>query len=297
MIGEDFHYNNFWLSDYGMRMYASENTVQFVGREIDKSDLTSIRKTPNHYSVHYSDTKTLSFLILKDTCSYSYQKEYKLTGKEINTLRSWLESPKTPIPLYVLPSDDTGINVYYYGVFTDIQPFLVNQVCYGLYLTFTCNAPYGFSEAIINTYKINSLVGDIYGNFYSASTEQCDYIYPIIRIYSSSVFNGTEKISLKNISDNNSSMNLTMPKGVSILNIDCKNQSILDENGDLILLRNVRSDIPDKSEYSFLSVYPLYFYWIRFLHGENKLCISTLNENTISKIEIESRFAIKSGGF
>ena len=198
MIGEDFHYNNFWLSDYGMKMYDPEDTQQFIGREIDKSGLSPLRKVPSHYSVHYANVLTLSFLILKDTDICMKQEDYQLTGEEIHALRSWLESPDTPDPLLVLPYDG-GDDVYYFGIFTDIQPFIAAHECCGLYLTFTCNAPFGFSSVISNTYKINSFVGDVEGSFQNASAEQRDYLKPEIRIFSEAAFNGTEKIIIKNI--------------------------------------------------------------------------------------------------
>lgn len=296
MIGENFHYNHFWLSDFGMSMYSPEDAPQFIGREIEKSDLSSIRKIPNHYAVRYTDVLTLSFLILKDAETHSSQEEFRLTGDEINQIRSWLESPGTPAPLLVIPYDN-GTDVYYFGIFTNIQPFLVTQECYGLYLTFTCNAPYGFSSEITNTYEINSFVGDIEGRFFNASSEQCEYLKPIIKIYSGNIFDGTEKITVKNISDNNHAMKLTMPKGISVLTIDCQRKNITDENGCLISLDDIGLSIPMAADYSYISADTHIFYWLRFLYGENRLVFSTCSPNNISKIEIKARFAVKSGGF
>ncbi len=296
MIGEDFHYNNFWLSDYGMKMYDPEETQQFIGREIDKSGLSPLRKVPNHYSVHYSNVLTLSFLILKDTHTCMSQEDYQLNGEEIHTIRSWLESPDTPAPLFVLPYDG-GSDVYYFGIFTDIQPFIVAHECCGLYLTFTCNAPFGFSSVISSTYKINSFVGDITGSFHNASAEQQDYLKPEIRIFSEDTFDGTEKIVIKNITDNNQSMALTMPRGASALLLDCRRQRITDENHRLIAMSDVGIAMPDMTADSYVSAELYTFYWLRFVHGNNRLVFSMPNPNTISKIQINARYIIKSGGF
>lgn len=296
MIGEDFHYNNFWLSDYGMKMYDPEDTQQFIGREIDKSGLSPLRKVPSHYSVHYANVLTLSFLILKDTDICMKQEDYQLTGEEIHALRSWLESPDTPDPLLVLPYDG-GDDVYYFGIFTDIQPFIAAHECCGLYLTFTCNAPFGFSSVISNTYRINSFVGDVEGSFQNASAEQRDYLKPEIRIFSEAAFNGTEKIIIKNITDNNHSMALTMPEGISTLILDCQRQQITDENHHLIAMNDVGLVLPDAAADSYASAELYTFYWMRFVHGNNRLVFSMPNTNTISKIQINARYIIKSGGF
>lgn len=296
MIGENFHYSHFWLSDFGMSMYSPEDAPQFIGREIERSNLSSIRKIPNHYAVRYTDVLTLSFLILKDAEAHASQEEFRLTGEEISRIRSWLESPKTPCPLLVIPYD-SGTEVYYFGIFTSIQPFLVAQECYGLYLTFTCNAPYGFSPVITNTYEINSFVGDIRGRFFNASSEQCDYLNPVLKIYSGGVFNGTEKVTVKNVTDSCHTMELTMPEGISVLTVDCRKKSITDEKNRLISLSDIGLSLPKASDDHYISADTCIFYWLRFLYGDNHLVFSMCSPNNISKIEIKARFAVKSGGF
>ena len=66
MVGNDFYFDGHWLSEFGMRVYDPYDSQQFVSREIDKADITPLRPVPNHYSAHYSDALTLSFLVVRD---------------------------------------------------------------------------------------------------------------------------------------------------------------------------------------------------------------------------------------
>lgn len=295
MIGEDFHYNNFWLSDYHMKMCSPNEAPQFAGRELDRSELSSVRSIPNHYSAHYSDTLTLSFLIVRDICLYPGKGQPKLSGSDIHNLRSWLESPRQPEPLFVLPYD--GTDTWYFGIFTDIQPFMVGPDCFGLSLTFTCNAPFGFSSVVSNTYEIDSRIGDISGSFFNGSSEQTEYLRPLIRISSKDRFQSAEKLRITNLTDNGRAMELTMPAGLAELIIDCRKKCITDEEGRLVALNEVGLSVPNASDSGYISAETFLFYWLRLAFGENRLVFSMPNPNTISGIEISTRYIVKSGGF
>lgn len=102
MIGEDFIFNQYSLSDFGMKLYDPENSQEFISREIEKSDMTSIRQVPNHYSTHYTGTLVLSFLIIRDEDYFNTKNDLKLCGEDISLICAWLESPKTPEQLLVI---------------------------------------------------------------------------------------------------------------------------------------------------------------------------------------------------
>lgn len=102
MIGEDFIFNQYSLSDFGMKLYDPENSQEFISREIEKSDITSIRQVPNHYSAHYTGTLVLSFLIIRDEDYSNTKNDLKLCGEDISSICAWLESPKTPEQLLVI---------------------------------------------------------------------------------------------------------------------------------------------------------------------------------------------------
>lgn len=294
MVGEDFAFNGSWLSDFDMKMYDPEESQQFISREIDKSEISLLREIPNHYSTHYSDVLVLSLLITKNPDIYDSKLAMRLSADEVNDIRAWLESPKMPVEMRMLSVDDS-LDTYYFGVFTDVQPFIISQECYGLYLTFTCNAPYGFSPLVSNTYDISSAT--VNGTFYNQSSERCSYLKPIVEIVSSSKFNGTEKLSIQNKSDKNNTMKITMPRNVKALTIDCAKKQITDENGNLISMSDIGLTLPQSNNYNFVSAETFLFYWLRFVYGVNELTFIPENNRTISKVNIHVRYPRKSGGF
>lgn len=294
MVGEDFAFNGSWLSDFDMKMYDPEDSQQFIGREINKSEMSLLREIPNHYSTHYSDVLVLSLLILKNPDIYDSKTAMRLTADEVNDIRAWLESPKLPAEMRMLSVDDS-LDTYYFGVFTDVQPFIISQECYGLYLTFTCNAPYGFSPCVSNTYDISSATVD--GSFYNQSSERCSYLMPTVEIVSSSQFNGTEKLSIRNNSDAGNTMKITMPKGVEKLILDCGKKQITDGERNPVSMSDIGLVLPQDDNYSFVSAETYLFYWLRFIYGVNSLSFIPENNKTISKVNIHVRYPRKTGGF
>lgn len=296
MVGNDFYFDGHWLSEFGYKVYDPEDSQSFVGREIDKSEITSLRPVPNHYSVRYSDVLTLQFLIIRnDENEPLTQDESKMDGDNINYIRAWLESPKNPTRLYS-PINEDVVVTNYFGIFTDVQPFVVGNECFGLYLTFTCNAPYGFSDEYKKTFVMHgdTTVEDYYTN---NSAEYNEYLKPMITIYSNDVFVNGDEITIKNISDNNKFMFLKMPTGLSSITIDCQKKSIIDNNGNSVKLSDVGLTIPISSDYNFISSELYSFYWLRLLPNKNNLLFTCNNGSTIQKVIISSRFIIKSGGF
>ncbi len=296
MVGNDFYYDGHWLSEYDMKVYDPDDTQQFVSREIDKADITSLRPVPNHYSARYSDVLTLSFLIIKDDDNETLtQAESKMDGEEVNYLRAWLESAKTPTELKC-PNEDDVVSTNYFGVFTNIQPFLIGNECFGLYLTFTCNAPYGFSDVYSKTF---SMQGDVPVNnsFANYSSEYNEYLKPIITINSSDVFGENETLRIQNDSDEGKYMYIVMPSGASSITIDCQKKNITDNNGELLSLGDIGLSLPISSDYNFISTEMYSFYWLRLLPNTNKLTFVCSENSTIRTVTISARYILKSGGF
>lgn len=296
MIGEDFLFDDVWLSDFGMKMYAPDETQQFTDRTIEKSEVTPQRQVPNHYTAYYPDALTLNFLIIRDECEYPRQEDKELIGEDINLLRAWLESPKTPTKL-VIPMDIDEATTNYFGIFTSVQPYVVDHVCYGLNLTFTCNAPYGFSDEYKSIYKINASNAEINGRFVNLSAEYRDYMKPRITINSSGEFGDNEAITIRNLSDDSNEMRVSLPKGKKSVTIDCQKRTIVDENGKLLSMADIGLTIPVSDRYNFISAEMFMFYWLRLVPNENKLVFEGSKFNTISTVEIGGRYIIKSGGF
>jgi phage-related protein len=233
-------------------------------------------------------------LVLKNPDIYDTD-EMRLTGDDVDEIRAWLESPKTPAELHMMFVEDS-FDTYYFGIFTDVQPYIFEQDCYGLYLTFTCNAPYGFSPYVKNKYVISN--NDITsGSFYNNSSEKNSFVKPLVTIYSSGVFNGSEKITIQNKTDNNNSMVITLPKGISKLIIDTQKKQITDQDGNLITMSDIGVTVPSSDEYNFISAETYLFYWFRLAYGANQLLFIPENNSTITTVEISARHPRKSGGF
>lgn len=317
MVWDDFFYNNHWLSEFNCKIYDPEESQQFVSREIERGNITSLRSIPNHYSTRYTDVLTFHFLIIKDNENVYYtQNETKLNADEINTIRSWLESPKKPEKL----SSKTGENesvINYYGIFTSINPFLIGQECFGLYLTFTCNSPYGFSNDEVITVDVTGLpiysetneelleesgdviiAEDTYATciIINNSAEQNEFIKPIITIISNSVFVG-ETIEIQNVSDNNNLMRINLPYGKSSITIDCQKKKITDNNGEIVSLSEIGLTLPISDEYNYISAELYSFYWLQLPYGRNIINIRFFGGYTASQVKFNTRNIIKSGGF
>lgn len=297
MIGDDFLYDGQQLSTYNMIMCDPEAEQEFVARAIDRSEITAVRSTPNHFSVHYENTKILEFLIIKDPCEYPEQKDAELTGEEINELRRWLESPKKPTEL-VVSEDGTDKNrVHYYGLFTAIRPYIFETLCYGLYLTFTCDSAYGFSDEVTTTITVSGSSSQKTGSFNNRSSERKDYLKPVIVINSSGTFGDDETVTIGNTSDESRSFTITLPSGASSLLIDCDKKIILNNEGDLVPLSELGIDVPVLDDYSFINADVYLFYWLRLVPDVNTITVQGSSGNHISTVLIKGRYPIKSGGF
>lgn len=296
MISEDFMFDKTWLSEWSMKMYDPENEQAFVTRNIEKSAVTSQRAKSNHFSTTYSDALALDFFVLKDEDDCKTQEDFKLTGDEIHYLRGWLESPKKPTEL-VVPLNEDDMTVHYFGVFTSVQPFIHCGDCYGLYLTFTCNSPYGYSDKQTVNYAVTSGSATIKGRYINLSAEHQEYLKPEIIISSSSTFGADETIEICNESDDNNTMSIVLPEGKSKVVIDCENKIITDQNGNLIPMSNLGIIPPSTNNYNFISADNCLFYWLSLVPNDNSLAFTPSDGNTISNIQISSRYILKAGGF
>lgn len=297
MIGEDFIFNGHYLSEYDMGMYAPDETQEYVTTNYDSGEITSLRAKPNFYGITYSDKMTLNFFICKDSRFFIDQEDMILTGDDVNRIRSWIESPKLPTELIVFGDEDSE-NTHYFGVFTSVQPFIVSHKCYGLKLAFTCNSPYGYSDVHTYTFSFASETS-ITKKIMNTSAEWNEYVKPIITIISSSQngFGSNENLTVINQSDKNKRMDITLPSGKKKIIIDCEKKIVIDENGSLISLHELGVTLPSSDNYNFISTPSFLFYWLSLVPFVNTITISTSNSNhTISKVNIDAQYIIKSGG-
>lgn len=296
MVGIDFSYNGYNLSDFNMMMCNPNEEQQFNSRSFDKSEITPIRFRPNHYGSKFDDVLTFTMLIMKQIDDTKKQFDYLLSDEEIHQLRSWLESPKTPTEFVPVISGQK-IEVHYYGIFTEIRPQLYEAKCQGLYLTFTCDSPFGYSQTIKKNFQLENGQTHISGSFSNIEDEYIEYEKPKILINSKSGFQDDETITITNQSMSNVSMTFKLPTDVASIIVDCQNKIITDGNGKLISMKDVGLDLLMENDYNYINAQVYLFYWLSLTAGENIIDIELSEEHTVSNIEISTRYIIKSGGF
>ncbi len=294
MIGKDFYYDGHLLSEYGLIMAKPDEDQSFITRSIIGTEQSSKRPIKNILGMKYDETLPLRFFIIKDNCHNSNQKYSRFSQTELRHIRRWLESPKAAIELKMIKNTDEE-NICYFGVFTDVQPFIVGSDCYGLNLTFQCNAPYGFSSPYTEVFDCPKSTTYTH-RYVCTNDEKYEYVYPVIKLYLNPSITNKGKISIKNITDNNSSLSINIPN-ISYIIIDSKKKQILDPNGTIMRLCDLGINTDEIFDYSSIFNGSLTVKWPRLLYGENELQFDTSVLNSVTKIELTTRFVRKVDGF
>lgn len=295
MLRSDFEYNGHRLSDFQMSMFDPSDQTSFVGREIARTELTSRNQSSHFYTTYHKELLTIPFLIIKDPNLIGSPSEYVLTDKQIHVLRSWLTSPTTAIELKPA-TDDEEVNVSYFGVFTEVQPYIVNERCMGLYLTFTCNSPYGYSPITSKRYTIDA--DSITNDFINNAVQFAECIMPtiIIRANRLSSFHG-EELTITNSSDGDKKMNIKLLEGLSEIKIDCQKKIVTDQDGKLLALSDIGMTPNEFKDDDVRLVQTYSIYWLNLVRGNNKLKFETSNRVSSYTVEIQTRYIIKGGAF
>ena len=276
----DFKYNGKYLSDFGFKVAKTIDNTFGLNREIVVGNINTIRNKPNHYGVKYTNTLPLKYLIMKDPCINNSQGKLTIKENELREIQRWLTSPKTP-KCFTLNKDDNNVREYY-GVFTEVEPYEYGDL-YGITVTFTCNAPYGFDRNITTTSCETNI--DITVN--NPTDELCEYIYPIIKITP----NQCTTFSIKNKSDNNNIMTFNFDEVYNEIEIDCNNQRII-ADGMLLNLDEVGWSVYEITDYNNVNSGIFNLYWLRFVPNVNELTISGNGD-----FVIEYKTPVKVGGY
>lgn len=304
MLRSNFKYNGKSLSDFGMKMYDADQDPQGVARKIDKAMQTSAREVPNHYATYRDAVLVHHFLIIKDPDLYESSFDLRLTDKDIHILKSWLFSTTMPTEL-ILPIDDEEIPVSYFGVFTDVEYFIpVQKSCFGLALTFTCNAPYGFSPITSKRFYINS--ADVLGDYLNNAVEFAKMTPPTIIIEAGvgNVFHD-EILYLTNKHDGGNTMHVKLPEGMDRVVLDCRTKIVTGRTDGVehpltledigVELFNVNVD--DTKSFQLFNLYGN-LYWLSLNNGSNALRFVTETDSFAPyTVEIQTRYIIEAGGF
>lgn len=294
MLRNDFSYGGYSLSDWQMKMYDADQAAQWVGRAIDKGNMNAFRDTPSHYNTHYESVLQHFFLIIRDPSLFQTTEALRLTDKDIHQLRSWLEYPRTPQELE-LTEDDEQIKVCYMGLFTDIQPFIVAERCYGLKLTFTCDSPYGFSPQLSKKYLVPAGSTNMLVDFINTPVLFTQMLDPIIRVTptADTFVGGVLQIGQAD----EAGMQITLPAGGSSLQIDCRRKiitSVLDGQETILTLETIGAQTTD-DYFGDISLTQS-VQWLHLNPSGNQLRFDTTGISQDISIEIGTRYILKAGG-
>lgn len=303
MLREDFSYNGRRLSDWNMKMYDAEQSAQWVGRVIDKGSMNALRDIPSHFTTHYEDVLKHYFLIIRDPDVFDDVQGLRLTDKDIHKLRSWLEYPRTPMEL-VLTEDDEEIQTCYFGLFTDAQPFVVNERCYGLKLTFTCNAPYGFSPETSKRYTIPNSMSLLDADFLNQSVAFGRMLAPTVVIKpKTGVLNGGT-VTIRNLSEPDG-MRVNLPVATDNcveMTIDCSKkivtavQRVSGQQDTVKLLRLSALNAEENEDYFGDISVTQSVIWLTMHEGNNNLRFETEDVVQDLTIDLRTRYIVKAGG-
>lgn len=296
MLRSDFTYNGRALSDFYMKMYDPDEQPSMPSRTIEKSEIGTARQRPQHYGAYFSDVKPHHFRLIHDPEHYESSYAMRLTDREIDEVISWLMQPEYPEDL-VVATDDETISVIYRGLFTDVKYFVVGEDCYGLDMTFTCDAPYGYSPLISKRFKVQSATAG--GIFTNDLLPRAEFLAPTIMVTNAGTAFHDESLTITNVTDKEQSLTITLPDGYYALRIDCEHRRIsaFDEHQAETVLR--LSDLglsvaPDDLSHEVQS---FVLYWPRLLRSDNRFEFVTDMVNPDLTIEIQTRHIIHAGGF
>lgn len=230
------------LSDELMLATFDEGQITIeTNRNIISGDPTISKPIPNEYGMTY-DKLIINYGLVKKNGN-------RFTDKEQEEIEKWLTSPKTSIDLQIYDDlyNDTEI---YCGLFTNTKWYSLGEGWIGLMFEFTCNCGYGKKHFKQNLNITSSQAISINNPLNE------EYIYPTITLLQSS----NTDVMIKNISDNNNSMNFKI-KSNSETTIDCQH----------CILKN-QSGLMSYEELGWDNVENIY--WLRLLPGDNQISVS-----------------------
>lgn len=216
----DFEYNGELLSEYNCMLGSIETSIEesiSMGSELSLETVKTSNKD-NILFTKYNDVISVTFDILKRNC-YD-QNDMYFTDADISRIMIWLNRKEYHKfkPLY---DDDKLVDVYYYGTFTKIDAIYIAGEVVGFTLTFTANAPYGFTEVESFEQDLSSTASTF--NVYNNS-QDLGYLYPsVVKITC-----GTSgDISIVNTTDNSSRRTIVGNcSNGEIITMDCEHKVI-----------------------------------------------------------------------
>ena len=261
MFGKKFTYDNHSTEEYSLIIASFDQNTQIpmgLTRNIIKGEMNRFRSTPNHMGTSFQDVLIFDITLVKDPSNHDNQKELYFTEDEIDEINAWLTSPDYPTLFHMYDYEQETYKKYdYFGIFTDVQITEVAGNIVGLTYTFTTNSPYAFTDVIKKEFVCSGEETNITIDI--NTSERKREIYPIIRLFPTGDELGRVNIQIKNVTDNNRILDLSVLK--EPITIDCSKSKIYDSLGLLSFEDLGVSDID-------------YLYWVKLYHGTNNLVIT-----------------------
>lgn len=223
-------------------------------RNILKGEINKFRPVANHMGTKYADVLIFNVSLMKNPCNDG---EPYLSQDDIDDINAWLTSPDYPTLFHMYHNNSTSHLYDYYGLFTDVQAQIVGDRIIGLTYTFTTNAPYAWTDLIVQEFNCDQEENNI--SLSVKNSDRYGYIYPIIKIHPIGEYTGTRTdITITNLTDGNQSISLSVPK--TYITLDCNKSRIYDEYS-LVTFENLGlSDID-------------YIYWPKLKNGQNQFTV------------------------
>lgn len=228
-----------------------------LNREIIKGETNAYRQIANQFTTKYSDVLQFNICLMKNIETHTNQ-DYMISRLELSEIATDLTSASINKKLVI---DDEYFNyysdeiVYYIGIFTDIEPLVVDGVIKGITCTFTNNSPFAYRDKQIRIIKDTTVLERVTTNLYCDNNDLYGYTYPKITITAKE----TGEVTLMNTSDTLTPLNIRCVNAV-MLTLDCQKLTIKDSIG----ISNLSDlGLGDES----------YIYFPRLKHGNNTIVV------------------------
>lgn len=253
-FGDKFIYNNIDSTTFDLYLVSPDADPDYtlsLSRKLITGETTKFRESPNHLSTKYDGTLEINFMVVKNPDLYSGF-ERIINRTELRKINAWLTSPQLPKELYFVDSKSHEEQIYYFGVFTSVEPFVVAGEIYGLQLTFTCSSSFGYSELMTYTCANGEAI-----TIMNTSDELESSYYPVFQITPAAT--GTVTITNRSV---DKSITLNVKAGNTII-MDCRNTTIYDKAG-IIRYSDLGWGVNEIES----------FWWPELIYGENIIHIS-----------------------
>ena len=176
----DFEYDGLYLSDFGFIICRFDNAsdIESVnpGSQITFNTVSRNRgKKHSLTGTKYDDCIEASFDICKDPSSHS---DLRITDNEYRDLMRWLNRNNF-CKFSIIDDENIEMEPRYYNASFNIEKYKVDDILYGLNLSMTTDAPFGYGAERIIRFDIE----DVSKSYTIIDTsDEIGYIYPSVII-------------------------------------------------------------------------------------------------------------------